>query len=395
MSPPLLGVVEGQQNVSLEGSSASADGSCLNNSELKERNYMGLSDCSSVDSSAVSSLSEGKNSSLNLKATELRLGLPGSPSPPRDPELFLLSSRKQDEKPLIPLLHSKDSIHSSSQKTAVLGNKRWFSDTMDDSSEVKSAAFTEGKNWMFPAAGSVSETAQSALQAKVSVNSGVNVMLSPKPSLNSGMKSVSVKEHPGAQPAMLKEAAPAKVLQEKPCAANDNNHTPSGAANNNSSRSASKAQVVGWPPIRSFRKNTLATTSKNNDEVDGKPGPGALFVKVSMDGAPYLRKVDLRTYFAYQELSAALEKMFSCFTIGQCGSHGAPGRDVLSESKLKDLLHGSEYVLTYEDKDGDWMLVGDVPWEMFIDSCKRLRIMKSSDAIGLAPRAMEKCRNRN
>lgn len=42
---------------------------------------------------------------------------------------------------------------------------------------------------------------------------------------------------------------------------------------------------------------------------------------------------------------------------GQCGSHG------LSESNLKDLLHGSEYVLTYEDKDGDWMLVGDVPWQ--------------------------------
>ncbi|CAI0399681.1 unnamed protein product, partial [Linum tenue] len=106
-----------------------------------------------------------------------------------------------------------------------------------------------------------------------------------------------------------------------------------------------RAQVVGWPPIRSFRKNSLATLSKNTEEV-----------KVSMDGAPYLRKVDLRNYSAYKELSSALEKMFSCFTIGQCGSHGTSG-------KLKDLLHGSEYVLTYEDKDGDWMLVGDVPWE--------------------------------
>jgi len=47
---------------------------------------------------------------------------------------------------------------------------------------------------------------------------------------------------------------------------------------------------------------------------------------------------------------------------GQCGSQGA-GRESMSEIKLKDLLHGSEYVLTYEDKDGDWMLVGDVPWE--------------------------------
>lgn len=24
--------------------------------------------------------------------------------------------------------------------------------------------------------------------------------------------------------------------------------------------------------------------------------------------------------------------------------------------------NGSEYLPTYEDKDGDWMLVGDVPW---------------------------------
>ena len=74
---------------------------------------------------------------------------------------------------------------------------------------------------------------------------------------------------------------------------------------------------MGWPPIRSFRKNSLATTSKNAEEVDGKAGPGALFVKVSMDGAPYLRKVDLRNYSAYPELSSALEKMFSCFTIGK------------------------------------------------------------------------------
>lgn len=55
--------------------------------------------------------------------------------------------------------------------------------------------------------------------------------------------------------------------------------------------------------------------------------------------------------------------LFFIMTSGQCGSQGAPGREMLSESKLRDLLHGSEYVLTYEDKDGDWMLVGDVPWE--------------------------------
>nr|GEW66704.1 hypothetical protein [Tanacetum cinerariifolium] len=53
---------------------------------------------------------------------------------------------------------------------------------------------------------------------------------------------------------------------------------------------SAKAQVVGWPPIRSFRKNTMATNAK----------------------------IDLKVYHNYAELSKALEKMFSCFTLGQC-----------------------------------------------------------------------------
>lgn len=37
--------------------------------------------------------------------------------------------------------------------------------------------------------------------------------------------------------------------------------------------------------------------------------------------------------------------------------------NVLNEMKLMDPDNGIEYVPTYEDKDGDWMLVGDVPWK--------------------------------
>ncbi|CAK7347314.1 unnamed protein product [Dovyalis caffra] len=365
MSPPLLGVVEeeGQSNVTLLASPASAESVCQNGLELRERNYMGLSDCSSVDSSTVSAASDERKTNLNLKATELRLGLPGSQSPERNSELSLLSSTQLDEKPFFPLHPAKDGHYSSTQKNVVSGNKRGFSDAMD--------GFSEGKFLS---------------------NSEVNAMLSPRPSPNMGLKP-GMLENLGVQQAKSKEIGVPQVVQERPHAANETRPLRSSSTNN--SAPAPKAQVVGWPPIKSFRKNSLATTSKNTEEVDGKAGPCALFIKVSMDGAPYLRKVDLRNYSAYQELSSALEKMFSCFTIGQYGSHGAPGREMLSESKLKDLLHGSEYVLTYEDKDGDWMLVGDVPWVMFIETCKRLRIMKSSDAIGLAPRAMEKCKNRN
>lgn len=56
---------------------------------------------------------------------------------------------------------------------------------------------------------------------------------------------------------------------------------------------------------------------KNDDDAEANAGSGCLYVKVSMDGAPYLRKVDLKTYGSYTELSSALEKMFSCFTIGK------------------------------------------------------------------------------
>lgn len=354
MTPPLLGV-EGDDhgNVSLVNSASTMESIFQNSPGLTERNYLGLSDCSSVDSSAVSGISEVKRNNLNLKATELRLGLPGSQSPERDPD-ELAGSESLDEKPLFPLLPSKDGICSGSQKIIVSGNKRGFSDTIDEA------------NWMFGSSGTDSDASKSLVQGKFTTNANVNSKISS-----------------GAQPAMLKDAT-SKVPQEQ-------GHVTYGTSLdkvNTSNPPAAKAQVVGWPPVRAFRKNILATNSKNGDA-------GALFVKVSMDGAPYLRKVDLRSYTTYQQLSSALEKMFSCFTIGQCGSQAAPGRESLSESKLRDLLHGSEYVLTYEDKDGDWMLVGDVPWDMFIGSCKRLKIMKGSDAIGLAPRAMEKSKNRS
>ncbi|CAL9040586.1 unnamed protein product [Musa banksii] len=102
--------------------------------------------------------------------------------------------------------------------------------------------------------------------------------------------------------------------------------------------SAAKAQVVGWPPVRSFRRNVLKSCT---------------YVKVAVDGTPYLRKVDLEAYAGYQQLLIALEEMFSCFT----------ARNYPNERRLVDPVNGTEYVPTYEDKDGDWMLIGDVPWK--------------------------------
>jgi auxin-responsive protein IAA len=81
----------------------------------------------------------------------------------------------------------------------------------------------------------------------------------------------------------------------------------------------SRAQVVGWPPVRSYRKNTLAASAtKTKGEDEGRSEAGCCYVKVSMDGAPYLRKVDLKTYSSYEDLSLGLEKMFSCFITSKC-----------------------------------------------------------------------------
>jgi auxin-responsive protein IAA len=55
----------------------------------------------------------------------------------------------------------------------------------------------------------------------------------------------------------------------------------------------------------------------SKEDAEAKPGQGFLYVKVGMDGAPYLRKIDLKTYKNYKELSIALEKMFSGFSTGE------------------------------------------------------------------------------
>ncbi|KAJ1699476.1 hypothetical protein LUZ63_007988 [Rhynchospora breviuscula] len=124
-------------------------------------------------------------------------------------------------------------------------------------------------------------------------------------------------------------------------------------------RPSPKAQIVGWPPVRSYMKNNFYSM-KNKADMAGR------YVKVSMDGAPYLRKVDLKNYKGYKELREALENLFGCFSLG--------------EILRMDGKYTMEYTIAYEDKDGDLMLLGDVPWEIFLSACKKLRIM--TDTLG-------------
>ncbi|GKA02436.1 auxin-responsive protein IAA14-like protein [Tanacetum coccineum] len=66
-----------------------------------------------------------------------------------------------------------------------------------------------------------------------------------------------------------------------------------------------RAQVVGWPPVKNYRKDVMAQKSTNEESekamaANTSRSNGTTFVKVSMDGAPYLRKVDFKLYKSYQ-----------------------------------------------------------------------------------------------
>ncbi|CAA0834557.1 Auxin-responsive protein IAA26 [Striga hermonthica] len=148
--------------------------------------------------------------------------------------------------------------------------------------------------------------------------------------------------------------------------------------------------VVGWPPIRSFRKN-LASGSSSKSASDTKDvitpekncdhsrsvenHPKTLFVKINMDGVPIGRKVDLKAYDSYDKLSYAVDELFRGLLAAQSDF------SVEEEKKAAGgLLNGNrEYTLVYEDNEGDRMLVGDVPWHMFVSTVKRLRVLKSSE----------------
>ncbi|KAL0459354.1 UNVERIFIED_CONTAM: Auxin-responsive protein IAA13 [Sesamum latifolium] len=123
----------------------------------------------------------------------------------------------------------------------------------------------------------------------------------------------------------------------------------------------------------------------NNVAKEKRCLKASLFVKVNMDGIPIGRKVDLNAHSCYKTLAHALDDMFRpCAAVGTKRSNLEEKVAVAATRQpLKSLDGSSDFVLTYEDKEGDWMLVGDVPWEMFLNSVRRLRIMRTADVNGL------------
>ncbi|XP_010421445.1 PREDICTED: auxin-responsive protein IAA28-like isoform X2 [Camelina sativa] len=132
-----------------------------------------------------------------------------------------------------------------------------------------------------------------------------------------------------------------------------------------SNNRADAAPVVGWPPVRSSRRNLAAQLKEEMKKRESDHVEKELYVKINMEGVPIGRKVNLSAFNNYQQLSHAVDQLFS-------------------KKDSWDL--NRQYTLVYEDTEGDKVLVGDVPWEMFVSTVKRLHVLKTFNASSLSPR---------
>jgi auxin-responsive protein IAA len=142
-----------------------------------------------------------------------------------------------------------------------------------------------------------------------------------------------------------------------------------------------KRPLVGWPPLSSARSRACG-------------GGAAKYVKVKKEGDAIGRKVDLSLHASYDELLATLARMFptnngsqgrypTIIVKGICNHPIQPtdsgnlisellpccpvadDKEISSKSTAAATTTTShrDVVVTYEDGEGDWMLLGDVPWE--------------------------------
>ncbi|XP_047944416.1 auxin-responsive protein IAA20-like [Salvia hispanica] len=106
--------------------------------------------------------------------------------------------------------------------------------------------------------------------------------------------------------------------------------------------------VVGWPPVRSWRKQVWQRNRRG-----GGRAANSLYVKVKMEGVGITRKIDLSLFCSHHSLANTLIALF---------------------------LKGEEnvaYKVMYQNEEGEWQRAKDVTWECFIKSVRRLKLEKN------------------
>ncbi|KAJ0092635.1 hypothetical protein Patl1_24707 [Pistacia atlantica] len=133
--------------------------------------------------------------------------------------------------------------------------------------------------------------------------------------------------------------------------------------NDDCSTSTQRGDGFDWPPIKPLLRSRLADNYVQQQQQRHE-NSASLFVKVYMEGIPIGRKVDVYAHQGYKALISTLAHMFKTSIV-------LPDSDDVHWNREK------HHVLTYEDKEGDWMMVGDVPWELFLTTVKRLKITRA------------------
>ncbi|XP_062078110.1 auxin-responsive protein IAA29-like [Humulus lupulus] len=117
--------------------------------------------------------------------------------------------------------------------------------------------------------------------------------------------------------------------------------------------------VVGWPPIKAWRRRLICFHGGGRAVENGCSCGGRIskfmHVKVKMEGVAIARKIDLNLHTSFNTLTHTLMDMF-----GKCPEDSV------------------NYKLTYQDREGDWLLAQDVPWRTFIRSVQRLKLLRRS-----------------
>ncbi|XP_020085781.1 auxin-responsive protein IAA4 isoform X2 [Ananas comosus] len=117
----------------------------------------------------------------------------------------------------------------------------------------------------------------------------------------------------------------------------------------------------------SLSSSSLLDSSSNSRstlaEKANRGHSSTFFVKVYMEGIPIGRKLDLFAHGGYDDLIGTLSRMFKT--------------TITYPPDIDQVVSNKNHVLTYEDKEGDWMMVGDVPWELFLTTVKKLKITRA------------------
>ncbi|XP_066336363.1 putative auxin-responsive protein IAA29 [Miscanthus floridulus] len=105
-------------------------------------------------------------------------------------------------------------------------------------------------------------------------------------------------------------------------------------------------------------------------EVEVRPrfSPSS-FVKVFMQGEVVGRKINLATHQNYASLSFTLKRLGNNYSMPSCELNGLVNNEVDGASD------DNNFILFYDNVDGDRFFLGEVPWEIFVISVKRIYIV--------------------